>query len=145
VIRALVVQIVNGDSLAVATDGEMVRVQLAEIDAPEGKQPFTIRSKQSLSDLCLWVHAELSSITKDQYGRTLAKVKWEGLDANAEQVRRGMAWAHGEYAKDPDFRGFRMRPAPPSEDYGRINRLHLPGYGAQFILSLHQRLAGRIS
>jgi endonuclease YncB( thermonuclease family) len=103
VMHALVVQIVDGDSLTVAIDGEMVRVRLAEIDAPEGKQPFTIRSRQSLSDLCLWVHAELSSTTKDQYGRTVARVKCEGLDVNAEQVRRGMAWAHGEYAKDPQF------------------------------------------
>jgi len=103
VINALVVQIVDSDSLTVAIDGEMVRVRLAEIDAPEGKQPFTIRSRQSLSDLCLWVHAELSSTTKDQYGRTVARVKCEGLDVNAEQVRRGMAWANGEYAKDPEF------------------------------------------
>ena|SRR5690242_7194257 len=101
IIRVLIVQIVDGDSLTVAIDGEMVRVRLAEIDAPEGKQPFTIRSRQSLSNLCLWVHAELSSINKDQYGRTLARVRCEGVDVNAEQVRRGMAWVRGEPVKDP--------------------------------------------
>ncbi|WP_090827756.1 thermonuclease family protein [Nitrosovibrio tenuis] len=101
IIHAQVVQVVDGDSLTVAIDGEMVRVRLAEIDAPEGKQPFTIRSKQSLTNLCLWVPAELSSISKDQYGRTLARVKCEGVDVNAEQVKRGMAWAHGEFTKDP--------------------------------------------
>jgi len=100
IIRVLIVQIVDGDSVTVAIDGEMVRVRLAEIDAPEGKQPFTIRSRQSLSNLCLWVHAELSSINKDQYGRMLARVRCEGIDVNAEQVRRGMAWVRGEPVKD---------------------------------------------
>ncbi|HEX8874503.1 MAG TPA: thermonuclease family protein [Nitrosospira sp.] len=101
VVRTLVVQVVDGDSLTVAIEGEMIRVRLAEIDAPEGRQAFATRSKQSLSRLCLWVDAELSSISKDQYGRVLARVKCEGIDANAEQVRRGMAWVYDEYARDP--------------------------------------------
>lgn len=102
-IRAQVVQIVDGDSLTIVIDGEMVRVRLAEIDAPESKQPYTKRSKKSLSDLCFWIEAELTSITKDQYGRTLARVKCNGLDVNAEQVKRGMAWVYEGHAEDPEL------------------------------------------
>lgn len=92
VIRAQVLQIVDGDSVTVSIDRELVRVRLAKIDAPEGDQPFSFESRQSLFDLCLWTHAELSSITKDHYGRMLARVKCNGVDVNAEQVRRGLAW-----------------------------------------------------
>ncbi len=103
VIHAQVVQIVDGDSLTVVIDGEMVRVRLAEIDAPEKKQPYTKRSKKSLSDLCFWIEAELAGISKDQYGRTLARVRCNGVDANAEQVKRGMAWVYEKHAKDPEL------------------------------------------
>jgi endonuclease YncB( thermonuclease family) len=92
VIRAQVLQIVDGDSVTVSINGELVRVRLAEIDAPEGDQPFAVESRQSLFDLCFWAPAELSSISKDHYGRMLARVKCNGLDVNAEQVRRGLAW-----------------------------------------------------
>lgn len=102
-IHAQVIQIVDGDSLTVAIDGEMVRVRLAGIDAPEGRQPYTTRSKKSLSELCFWIKAELSSITKDQYGRTVATVQCNGLDASREQVRRGMAWVRAGHADDPEL------------------------------------------
>jgi endonuclease YncB( thermonuclease family) len=92
VIRAQVLQIVDGDSVTVSMGGGLVRVRLGEIDAPEGDQPFAVESRQSLFDLCLWTHAELSSISKDHYGRMLARVKCNGVDVNAEQVRRGLAW-----------------------------------------------------
>jgi endonuclease YncB( thermonuclease family) len=100
VIRAQVLQIVDGDSVTVSIDGELVRVRLAEIDAPEGDQPFAVESRQSLFDLCFWTHAELSSISKDHYGRTLARVKCNGVDVNAEQVRRGLAWVKDQTVKD---------------------------------------------
>lgn len=93
VVHAQVLQIVDGDSVTVSMDGKLVRVRLADIDAPEDDQPFSIDSRQSLFDLCLWVRAELTSITRDHYGRTIARVKCNGVDVNAEQVRRGLAWA----------------------------------------------------
>lgn len=34
----------------------------------------------------------------DRYGRTLGRVFCAGVDANAEQVRRGMAWVYVKYA-----------------------------------------------
>ncbi|WON74037.1 thermonuclease family protein [Nitrosospira sp. Is2] len=99
-IHAQVLQIVDGDSVTVSIDGELVRVRLAEIDAPELDQPFATESRQSLFDLCLWVHAELTSISRDYYGRTLARVECNGVDVNAEQVRRGLAWVKNQAATD---------------------------------------------
>nr|WP_254773398.1 thermonuclease family protein [Nitrosospira sp. Nsp13] len=37
---------------------------------------------------------------KDRYEGTVARIKCDGVDANAEQVKRGMAWVYRQYAKD---------------------------------------------
>ena len=103
VIHGQVISVANGDTLTVVVDYRQVRVRLTEIDAPEKKQPFGNRSKQSLSDLCFWVEAELTLKGKDQYGRKLARVVCNGIDANSEQVKRGMAWVFDKYAKDPQL------------------------------------------
>jgi endonuclease YncB( thermonuclease family) len=76
------------------------KIRLAEIDAPEKGQPFGTQSKQMLSDLCFGKKAKVIPHVKDQYGRTVAHVSCEGIDANAEQVSRGMAWVYRKYAKD---------------------------------------------
>jgi endonuclease YncB( thermonuclease family) len=96
VIHAPVIQVPDGDSLTIVLKGEMVRARLAEIDAPEGQQPFSDRSKKSLFDMCFWVEAELTPVTKDEYGRILARVKCNGVDVNSEQVKRGLAWVYDD-------------------------------------------------
>ena len=103
IIRAKAVSIVDGDSISAVINQELVRVRLAGIDAPEGNQTFAIDSRQSLHDLCFWVEAELSSISKDYYGRMLAKVKCNGVNVNAEQVRRGMAWVADQSVEDKEL------------------------------------------
>ena len=75
-------------------------MRLTEIDAPEKKQAFGNRSKQSLSELCFDKTGTLDDQGKDQYGRTLARVTYDGIDANAEQVRRGFAWVYARYVTD---------------------------------------------
>lgn len=101
----LVVAIADGDTLT-ARCGEpdafyQVKVRLAEIDAPEKAQPFGDRSRQHLAALCFRKAAHIRPQTTDRYGRTVARVECEGKDANAEQVRSGMAWAYTRYLTDP--------------------------------------------
>jgi endonuclease YncB( thermonuclease family) len=93
-----VVGISDGDTLTVLRDREQVKVRLVEIDAPEKAQAFGEKSKQSLSELCFDKPATLTETGKDRYGRTLARVQCDGIDSNAEQVRRGMAWVYRKYA-----------------------------------------------
>jgi endonuclease YncB( thermonuclease family) len=95
-----VVAVTDGDTITVLRDHEQVKVRLLEIDAPEKKQPFGNKSKQSLSDLCFNKTALLTDKGKDRYGRTLARVQCDGVDANAEQVRLGMAWVYDHYVTD---------------------------------------------
>ena len=102
IIVGTVVGIADGDTFTVLNhDKQEVKIRLAEIDAPEKRQAFGTRSKQSLSDLCFGKQAEITPQVKDRYRRTVAHVKCSGVDANTEQVKRGMAWAYTSYVKDP--------------------------------------------
>jgi endonuclease YncB( thermonuclease family) len=98
---ATVIGISDGDTLTVLNENkQQVKIRLAEIDAPEARQPFGNKSKQSLSELCFGKQAEIVPRAIDRYKRTVARVKCAGVDANAEQVNRGMAWVYRKYAKD---------------------------------------------
>lgn len=101
-----VVGVADGDTLTILVNGrEQIKVRLAEIDAPEKSQPFGQRSKQSLSDLCFGKDAVLQKTDTDRYGRTVAKVYCAGVNVNAEQIRRGLAWAYRKYLHDQSLLG----------------------------------------
>ena len=104
-LTCLVVRIADGDTLTArcGAPGEyrQVKVRLAEIDAPEKAQPFGERSRQSLAALCAGEQAVIRPTSTDRYGRTVARVECRELDANAQQVRSGMAWAYRQYQSDP--------------------------------------------
>jgi len=100
-IVGLVVAIADGDTLTVLNeDFQQIKVRLAEIDAPEKKQPFGSRSRQSLGEICHEKRAEVRVIDINRYKRIVGRVSCDGVDANAAQVRRGMAWVYDRYAKD---------------------------------------------
>jgi endonuclease YncB( thermonuclease family) len=96
--RVVVIQ--DGDTLTVQVSRKQIKVRLTEIDAPERKQAFGTRSRQSLADLCAGKEARIADQGKDRYGRTLDRVYCADVDANAEQVRRGMAWVFDRYVTD---------------------------------------------
>jgi endonuclease YncB( thermonuclease family) len=92
-IAGKVVAVGDGDSLTfVDHAGKKQRVRLAQIDAPEYKQPFGAASRKSLAGICLRKPATVEALETDTYGRVIGKVSCAGVDANVEQVRRGMAW-----------------------------------------------------
>ena len=93
-----VVNVHDGDTLTVLVDRTQIRVRLVDIDAPELGQAFGRRSRDSLAGMCAGQAATIADKGKDRYGRTLGRVRCTGVDANAEQVRRGMAWVYVRYA-----------------------------------------------
>ena len=99
-LRGQVVRISDGDTLTLLIDRKQIKVRLTEIDAPEMKQAFGSRSRQSLGELCGRHAATVRTSGRDRYGRVLGRVECGGVDANAEQVRRGMAWVYDRYVTD---------------------------------------------
>jgi endonuclease YncB( thermonuclease family) len=94
-----VVSVHDGDTLTVLVEQRQIKVRLVDIDAPELKQAFGTRSRQSLAEMCFQKTAALDVRGQDRYKRTIAKVTCAGTDANAEQVRRGYAWTYTRYAR----------------------------------------------
>ena len=98
-----VISIADGDTLTLLVDQKPLKIRLANIDAPEKKQPFGQRSKESLSALCWGKDAQYQAQTIDKYKRTVAVVYCDGLEVNRVQVRLGMAWVYTKYNRDPDY------------------------------------------
>jgi micrococcal nuclease len=92
-----VVGIQDGDTLTVRVNDKSVRVRLDGIDAPELGQPYGKSAKSSLSKLCRGKNASVVERGKDEEGRIVASVRCGEVDANAEQVHRGMAWVYLRY------------------------------------------------
>lgn len=98
--EAKVVGIADGDTMTVLRGREQIRVRLARIDAPEKKQAFGERARQSLPALCFGRIAEVTPEKKDRYGRTVARVSCQGQDVDQHQVQTGMAWVYRQFSKD---------------------------------------------
>lgn len=114
---ATVIGVSDGDTLTVLSKGRPLKVRLANIDAPEKQQPFGVRSKQSLSELCYGRDATIKSSGKDRYGRTVAVVHCGDVNASVAQVSRGMAWVYRQYNHDASL--------PAVEAVARLSRLGL--------------------
>lgn len=97
---AEVISIADGDTLTVLEDRKQVKIRLANIDAPERKQAFGNRSRQALAALCFRKQATYEVQDSDRYGRIVAVVTCNGVNANRHQVETGMAWVYTRYNKD---------------------------------------------
>jgi len=96
-----VVSVADGDTLTVLVTGNrQVKIRLAGIDAPEHDQPFGQKSRQSLSELAFGQTATVATQKTDDYGRTVGTVTVGGVNVEAEQVRRGLAWVYRKYSDD---------------------------------------------
>ncbi|MFZ6801956.1 thermonuclease family protein [Undibacterium sp. Di24W] len=112
-----VIGISDGDTMTLLVDNKSLKIRLANIDAPEKKQSFGQKSKESLSDICLGTDATYEAQTIDRYGRTVAVVTCNGIEANKEQVKRGFAWVYVKYNKDSTL--------PALENQARVSRFGL--------------------
>jgi hypothetical protein len=127
----LVVAIADGDTLTVLNeDFQQVKIRLAEIDAPEKKQPFGSRSRQSLGELCHEKRAEVRVTTSTATSASSAACAapawmrtphrsagaWHGCTTATLRTRRYIAC--------------RMRRAVPGAACGAIGTRLLRGTGA---------------
>jgi endonuclease YncB( thermonuclease family) len=97
-LSGIVTEVQDGDSLTLVNWQATYRIRLVDIDAPEWTQERGKDSRASLFHLFGLRKAVAETRGEDQYGRTLATVTCAGVNANAEQVRRGWAWVFVRYA-----------------------------------------------
>lgn len=100
-IEGKVVGVADGDTITVLdSTNTQHKIRLSGIDAPEKSQPFGNRSKQSLSDLVFSKAVTVDTDKRDKYKRNVGKVLVDGVDANLEQIKRGLAWHYKHYERE---------------------------------------------
>lgn len=96
-----VVRVSDGDTIVILTDDKAQhRIRLAQIDAPESKQPWGAKSKQALIDKIAGKMARVAVTDTDRYGRSIGTVFVNGVNINTDQVARGNAWVYRQYLTD---------------------------------------------
>lgn len=103
-----VVKVLDGDTICVLGDGQIVKIRLSDIDCPEKCQPFgkaakLFTSSQTFGKNVVVVSGE-SSPSVDRYGRTIASVFLpDGTCLNNGLLREGYAWQYTKYSNNPDL------------------------------------------
>lgn len=98
-----VVGVSDGDTITVLdATNQQHKIRLAGIDCPEKNQPFGQAAKQSLSDQVFDRQVSIETSKRDRYGREIGKVLVGGVDANLEQLRRGLAWHYKKYEREQE-------------------------------------------
>lgn len=100
-LQGRVVRVADGDTVTVLDESNtQFKIRLMGIDAPEKKQPFGTKSKESLSGLVFNKQVAVEYKKRDKYGRIVGKILVDGVDANLEQIKVGLAWHYKKYVKE---------------------------------------------
>jgi endonuclease YncB( thermonuclease family) len=100
-IEGLVVGVADGDTITVLDQQKNTyKIRLQGIDAPEKKQAFGEKSKQSLHDLVHGKQVRIEYDKEDKYGRIVGKVTVDDVDVCLQQLVLGMAWHYKKYQNE---------------------------------------------
>jgi len=100
-IEGLVVGVADGDTITVLDQQKNTyKIRLQGIDAPEKKQAFGEKSKQSLHDLVHGKQVRIEYDKEDKYGRIVGKITLDDLDICLQQLGLGMAWHYKKYQNE---------------------------------------------
>ena len=92
----LVEYVVDGDTLHVRTirSGELIKIRVLGIDAPEICQSWGPQARLALLDRVSGQRVTIKGATNDDYQRLLATVWLDGQDVGAWMVKQGHAWSY---------------------------------------------------
>ena len=100
-LEGLVVGVADGDTITVLDQQKNTyKIRLQGIDAPEKKQAFGEKSKQSLHDLVHSKQVRIEYDKEDKYGRIVGKVTLGDLDICLQQLSLGLAWHYKKYQNE---------------------------------------------
>jgi endonuclease YncB( thermonuclease family) len=98
-----VIRVADGDTITILDSSNTLhKIRLSGIDAPERKQAFGMKSKDSLSDAVAGKTVTIDWNKRDRYKRIVGKVMLNGKDINLEQIREGLAWHYKAYEREQD-------------------------------------------
>ncbi|MCH8312481.1 MAG: thermonuclease family protein [Nitrospinae bacterium] len=94
VLSGKVIAVMDGDTLTFETTaGNLFKVRLKEVDAPQSGQTFGRQARQFVEDLVRGKSVDIKYETADRYGKAIGEVILpDGRILNKELVRHGFAW-----------------------------------------------------
>ena len=95
-----VVAISDGDTFTLLSEGRLIKIRLAGIDAPERRQVFGNKARKSLAALAFNQRARVVEMDRESNGYIVGRVYIGRVDVNAEMVRKGNAWVYRKYVQD---------------------------------------------
>jgi endonuclease YncB( thermonuclease family) len=97
-IEGRVVGVIDGDTIDVLDESKSThRIRFHGIDAPERAQPFSRKSKDTLSELVFGKAVTVDHTKDDRYGRKIGRVFVDGQDVAIPMLEAGMAWQYVRY------------------------------------------------
>lgn len=109
-----VVAVSDGDTITVLdASNEQHKIRISGIDAPEKKQAFGERSKQSMARMVFGRPVQVDWKKADRYGRLIGKVLVpqencrgdacpKNMDAGLAQIAAGLAWHYKTYEREQE-------------------------------------------
>lgn len=88
---------IDGDTLILYKDTQLLRVRLAYIDCPELHQEYGEQAKEELALLTYGHPLTIKRIDVDKYGRTVALVYSGDVCINEQLVKQGYCWCYEKY------------------------------------------------
>lgn len=97
-------RVVDGDTFSITGGKNVIRVRIADIDAPELDQAFGEAARTALAAMLDSVDTiRIRVIDVDRYSRIVGHVEANGRDVGRVLVARGLAWVYRRYSRDPDL------------------------------------------
>ena len=105
-IKYKVIKVSDGDTISVKKlknnilDGDLIKIRLYGVDAPEKDQDFGYESKKALMNYVSNKTIEIDIKSKDRYGRSVGILYVDGRNINEELLRDGYVWYYEQYDKN---------------------------------------------
>jgi len=94
------VEVIDGDSIVVDRYGLEGEIRLYGIDCPEKGRPFAAEATEFTRKMVKGKQIQIEPLKKDQYRRTVARVKVDGKSLEHELLKAGLAVWYFRYAPD---------------------------------------------
>lgn len=119
--EAVVLKVIDGDTIYIKSDDGRKKVRLRHIDAPELKQAYGEEARDFLDNQLDDKKVIINTDYKDRYGRDIGDVFLykdnEAIYINAKLIKSGHAWVYKTYRKNTYLMNL--------EDFAKNNKLGL--------------------
>lgn len=104
-----VVRVKDGDTIVVLDSlNVQTTIRLAEVDCPESSQAFGKKAKDFTIGEVAMKNVTYKIIQMDRYGRTIAKVFYDGKYLSEELIKNGFGWHYNQYSTSKKLAAFEI-------------------------------------